>query len=195
MTRLPNVLRRNFDSARQEISEFAELPYSFGQTGAKPIDVGASLSGWNQIDVAFGNRLLGRLCPNDRPFNSLRAAFESSHEGVFRKTFGGSNSINQVLGESVFEQPGFFLSSGFLTEGNAESWAKDRFGAKECLEASHSNSRAVKIVGFGPETDLSPRVLLGRGADFTELADFFATGETDIPDFSLPSNFNIQSVG
>ena len=53
LTAFPDVFRREFDAARQEITKFAEFAQRFDEAGAQAVHVCAAAGGGDEVGVAF----------------------------------------------------------------------------------------------------------------------------------------------
>ena len=60
LTAFPDVFRREFDAARQEVAKFAEFAQGFDEAGAQAVHVCAAAAGGDEVGVALKGAVRAR---------------------------------------------------------------------------------------------------------------------------------------
>ncbi len=128
---VPDIVRSQLDAAWQQIAELAELAHRLGQTGAQPVDMGATLGRRDEVDVALGDRLATLGQPHDGPVGRLRIALHAANEGIVRRQgLDARQFTHQVVAQAVLVTPLVELVGPFLSEADMQPGAEYRLGAQ-----------------------------------------------------------------
>src|SRR5690606_37821239 len=133
----PDVFRGQFDAARQQITEFAELAQRIQQAGAETVNVGTALGGGDQVNVTFLQQFTTVRQPVYGPVDAFGAAGHGTGKGFSRYYFIAGAGHFQVILQAVFVVP---LGDGFgigSVKADAQVRAQHRFGAQDVFQARY----------------------------------------------------------
>jgi len=117
---VPHILRRQLQAARHQIAELAELAHGIGGAGAQTVHVRAALGGGNQIDVAFGDWMLGLEHPGERPFQAASLDVALAVEGLRRQPLALAELLGEVLVQAAGVEPLVLLAGELIAERDAQ---------------------------------------------------------------------------
>ncbi len=158
VTRLaPDILGREFDAARQQVSKLAELAHGVGESGAEAVDVGAVLHRRDEVDVTLHEQLAAFGQPHHRPMHLAVGSRHMAEKRLLRHPFEALDLAQEIVLKTVLVVPLLVvLGVGLVLEGNVQARAQHRLGAQHALER--------RYMDFGRIEELRVRPEMHRGA-------------------------------
>jgi len=144
---------------------------------AQAVDVGTTLGGGNQVDVAFLHRVAAFGQPQQRPVHGLGVAGQRADEGLVGQAQELADRIDQVRAQTILVMPLDLLAGVPVLEADVKPRAQHRLGLEHVLEAADGELRRIEILRIGPEMHAGTGVALAHAADDLQLAGLEAIGE------------------
>ena len=190
----PDVFRGEFDAARQQIAEFAELAQGIQQAGAETVHVGTALSGRNQVDVAFLQQLAAVRQPVHCPVHPFGGAGHGAAERLSWQYVVTSGMDFQVILEAIFVVP---LGAVFSIRGvkaDTQARAQYGFGAQHVLQAWNGKFRRVEVFRVGQETHAGAGFLFRAAVHHLQIEGFVAVFEADARHLTIAPDGHFQHL-
>jgi len=188
----PDIVRCQLYTARQQIAKLTELTHRLGQTSTKPVDMGASLRGRNQIDITFRYSLTTLGQPQHSPIGCLQSACHGADKRLLGQSFDPLQGIHQVVWQTILIAPFIVLRLPFLVKTDLQPRAQDRFGTQHMAQLPDTEFGAVKITGVRPETHPGAGIQLANLADHFQIRHLPAIGKGNIVLLAVTLDPNLQ---
>jgi hypothetical protein len=177
---VPDILRRQLQSARHQIAKFTELPHGIRRAGAQTVDMRAALGCRNQIHVAFGNAVLGLEHPGESPIQRPALDIALAVKGFGRQPFSFAEFFRQVLVQSAGIEPFVLFAADFVLQRDPQIRTQHGLGSQHLLELRNGELVGVEIFGVRPESDGGAGLGLRHLADDFELGSGLAAGKAQV---------------
>ena len=177
---VPDVLRRELDSARDQAAELAELADRLGEPEPEAVYVRPTLERRDQVDIALLDPRPTVHPPDDGPVDALLLALDAADERLLGQPFAGGERFAQVLREPARVLPLLLLTALLDREADLEARAEHRLGLEHVLELRQRDLGAVEVRGIGPEAHRRSGVVLADVAHHFELRVDLSVAEGDV---------------
>ena len=191
----PDVFRREFDAARQEITKFAEFAQRFDEAAAQAVHVCAAAGGGDEVGVALKGAVRARaFAPGEGEVDLAFVVVMAQGVG-----FGGqgvaASLFAQVGGEAVLVAPFVVFAADLVVEADVQSGAEHGFGFQRLFEAGDSVVRRVKVAFVNPEAHAGAVAAFADGFHSGERFDDFAVGADEAVAAAVALDFDFQTGG
>ena len=177
---IPHIFRRELQSLRQKIAEFAELADRIGETQAQAIHVRAALRRRNQIDVALLDASTVVDAPGNRPLRAFLFALDAAAEHLGRQKLGLAERFAQILVHAAGVEPFLSLARLLDEERHLQARAQHGFRLENVLQPRNRERHGFEKLRIGPEAHRRTGVVLAYVSHDLQLRTDFAVLERDV---------------
>ena len=193
---VPNVGRRYFQVARQQLVELAEFPQAFGQAAAQTTDVRAVARRGHQVDVTLLHLVGAAGGPGHHAIQGLTfLILLGNSQRAVRQAFDISQLLGQVVAEPIFVVPFLVDALGFSGKRHGQARTQQRLGAQQPPERRQVKPGAREILRIGPKPQPGSGGASGHIARRCQRFADLAAGEAHAPLASITPHAHIETAG